>query len=714
MVVPTPARTVAVHPSQHGQHPQHAAAAGSARLQQQQPISQFTPSERELAPGGRNRLFLALRSGVEEEVDWALPRLVLASFDRPDKFALETWVDSVSSLKEWPERWLDELEREVAYRQLIDTPSSSKRDALGAVPSFTRNPAVEDRAAASLHILRNASFSGNNPRTISRTSFVQFILRFFNLPIDFLIEVSARSPEPFQHLLIILQSIYPFLFGGPPVFRLLTEVLPTFAMKTRDVGLLSITLPILITTFQVPTFPPPPDGFIEHILYLLTLQPPPQLLELVLDLLAAMVPQPAYARTVLSDPQFGAHLKSLVRLLEHGASDYVAQWFPVEQLRSHEVLNPAGGPALAERATARRRIEREADQQKMEVFGGPGVTREVGTTPPQLSQTVKDELYKMTEPKRSIAWMHETFVYCSHAQLLQVTFWHAYRDFFSNAATVEQLLSASEVIKNVTVAFPAAQAKLWTDERGDTKFVISGMGFRKGTDDADRFLCFWRGCQRPQGATNPGQLLDHIQKAHLAGHPQTCSWAGCRHSPFTLSHLLTHLPLQQAPSVQPRISVTPGTDRAFVYSSNVTARPLPPVPPGQLLRFEGKRTPADAARNPIGIAFLSALVVRGLARSLRSEVAAALPEEVGMSVEQRQAKKKHLAEDRFGLPIPASVLREEEEEEDEARGAAEVSMPDADRERARAAFRAVEGRILDVVNTNVSSLGLYLGDAFGW
>lgn len=160
--------------------------------------------------------------------------------------------------------------------------------------------------------------------------------------------------------------------------------------------------------------------------------------------------------------------------------------------------------------------------------------------------------------------------------------------------------------------------------------------------------------------------------------------------------------------------MAPGTERQFVYSQNVTARPAPPVPPTQLLRFEGKRTTADAARNPIGIAFLSALVVRGLARSLRSEVAAALPEEVGMSAEQRRAKKKHLAEDRFGLPIPASVLREEEEEEDEARGTAEVSMPDADRERARAAFRAVEGRILDVVNTNVSSLGLYLGDAFGW
>ena len=82
--------------------------------------------------------------------------------------------------------------------------------------------------------------------------------------------------------------------------------------------------------------------------------------------------------------------------------------------------------------------------------------------------------------------MHECFVYSSHAQVLQVTFWHAYRDFFSNSKVVEQLLSASEVIKNVQVAFPAAQAKLWADERGEKKFVIAGIGFRKGGGEYTR------------------------------------------------------------------------------------------------------------------------------------------------------------------------------------------------------------------------------------
>lgn len=79
--------------------------------------------------------------------------------------------------------------------------------------------------------------------------------------------------------------------------------------------------------------------------------------------------------------------------------------------------------------------------------------------------------------------MHETFVYSSSSQLLQVTFWHAYRDFFTHPSTVQQLLSASEVIKNVTVAFPGASAKIWVDGTGQQKFVIAGMGFRKAAGE---------------------------------------------------------------------------------------------------------------------------------------------------------------------------------------------------------------------------------------
>lgn len=314
--------------------------------------------------------------------------------------------------------------------------------------------------------------------------------------------------------------------------------------------------------------------------------------------------------------------------------------------------------------------------------------------------------------------MHETFVYSSQAQLLQVTFWHAYRDFFSNPATVEQLLSASEVIKNVQVAFPAAQAKLWADENGERKFVIAGLGFRQGSGDTDRFSCSWRECTQPSGPANPGELLAHVQKAHIDPMPSTCAWGSCSHSPMSVGHLLTHLPLLAAPVVPDTLSVDPRTPPSILYSPVITDKLASFLPPSHPVRVQARVTPHDQHRHPTGVAFLAALIIRGLARNLHAEIAAAIPGEVGLSDAQRKEKKRHLAEERFGLPIPDTVLREEEEEEDAVRGRDqgpdEATMSEEELTRARYAFHAVSERMLEVVSDNFSGIGAYLGDAFAF
>ncbi len=311
--------------------------------------------------------------------------------------------------------------------------------------------------------------------------------------------------------------------------------------------------------------------------------------------------------------------------------------------------------------------------------------------------------------------MHETFVYSSKAQLLQVTFWHAYRDFFSNPATVEQLLSASEVIKNVQVAFPAAQAKLFTEDNGERKFIISGLGFRQGSDGADRFVCSWRDCTSPTGPSNPGELLAHVQSAHLEPMPAACGWGSCQHAGVTVGHVLTHLPLLDAPNVPDTIAVDTHTPPNILFSQVITDKLSSHLPHTLPIRIQAHVTPHDQHRAPSGVAFLAALVIRGLARNLAAEVEAARPGEVGMTDAQRKEKKRHLAEERFGLPIPDEVLREEEEEEDAARGGEEsggTGMGLAEIERARRAFHAVQDRLLEVVNNNVSGIGGYISDAF--
>ena len=80
----------------------------------------------------------------------------------------------------------------------------------------------------------------------------------------------------------------------------------------------------------------------------------------------------------------------------------------------------------------------------------------------------------------------------------------------------------------------------------------------------------------------------------------------------------------------------------------------------------------------------------------------------------KEEKRRHLQEERFGLPIPDNVLREEEEEEKASGGATEGGLTEIEKGRARAAFESVEKRVVEVVERNMSGIGQYLGDAFGW
>ncbi|ODO11425.1 hypothetical protein I350_00205 [Cryptococcus amylolentus CBS 6273] len=693
-------------------------------------VTPYTPDNRELYAGPRNRLFLALRSSIPSEVDWALPRLVVASFDAPDSFKLDSWVDSVGALKEWPTKWLEGLEKEAAAFELrqgrLDfadvkgedrSAKRLKRDlVLSTMPEWLSDPAVEKRATNSLLILRNASFSGPNAKTICKEPFLAFLNDFFSLPIPFLQHLLLRSPEPVHHIFATIQSIFPAMNTEiPGIRRIFGEVFPRLLMESSDIAVANDVLPILIMGQTIPNITYPPE-LVPYLLRLLALRPPGATLDLVLDLITAFTLNPVYARQILCDPNFMQHLKSLAVLLDHNGQNLSILYDGVPYMRAKAVLNPAGGAYKADESRKRRTLEREWAQKTIDPLSGRGMAMEVGTEPPTLSDAAKKRLFAMKEPQRSIAWMHEVFVYSSTAQVLQVTFWHAYRDFFSGPGSHEPLLSASEVIKNVTAAFPTAAAKVWNDAMGNQKFVIAGVGFRKGSDDSERFGCFWRDCAHREGATNPAQLIEHIQSFHVPPSTYTpCQWGSCTHAPCTLSHFLTHIPLgKPIAQVPDYLSCYAGTSPDWFSRQVVTAR-LPP-PTISRMSFAGKKTATDANRRPVGTPLLAALTVRNLARTLRTEITLALPEDVPTE-DEVQAKKKHLLEERYGLPIPESVIKEEEKEQEEAnQGAAgkEMNMSDEERERAKAAFESIEEKVERIMEENVGNIGHYLGDAFGW
>lgn len=116
----------------------------------------------------------------------------------------------------------------------------------------------------------------------------------------------------------------------------------------------------------------------------------------------------------------------------------------------------------------------------------------------------------------------------------------------------------------------------------------------------------------------------------------------------------------------------------------------------------------------MGVAFLAALLIRNLAKTLKGEIATVRP----VVVEMDEADKKKLRDQKFGLPIPDIVLQEEEEEERAAQGQemdmGEERLSDEERERARLAFESCEERLGEILADNLSGLGQYLGEAWGW
>lgn len=243
-----------------------------------------------------------------------------------------------------------------------------------------------------------------------------------------------------------------------------------------------------------------------------------------------------------------------------------------------------------------------------------------------------------------------------------------------------------------------------------------------GADENQRFSCHWNGCSNANDHSGAVQLLDHVRSVHLP-ESTSCAWATCHQSPLTLSHLLTHLPLTHSSYIPEQVTIHPSltlTDNPF---GNITRQPPPPLSRHYKLHFTGSMTPTDARRHPIGVAYLTSLLLRNIARTLRSDLTSALPD-AGMSAEDKAERKKHLQEERFGLPIPDMVLKEEEEEEAkekeiEGAGGNELvlglgQMTKEEMERAREAFVGVEERVLEVIEVNMSGLNHYLGECFGF
>lgn len=177
--------------------------------------------------------------------------------------------------------------------------------------------------------------------------------------------------------------------------------------------------------------------------------------------------------------------------------------------------------------------------------------------------------------------MKAMFVTEPDGELTQVDFWNLYKDAFTPHIEHFPVLVASDVIKNVNVVFPQAQAMVLPGP--PQRFVVRGVCRRKETQENQQFKCQWDRSQCSATPSSAGELCDHLIQ-HVndleASHP-SCLWSTCAAARMPKSylrlHVLTHIPRSQPPARHPSQDDTITVAGEDTYPLvNPTLRPPPP------------------------------------------------------------------------------------------------------------------------------------------
>ncbi|KAA1467979.1 hypothetical protein DENSPDRAFT_857009 [Dentipellis sp. KUC8613] len=487
-----------------------------------------------MEPTPNNRMLLSLKSGIHSEIAWAFDRL--CRLCNNEQFHLRAIPGLTDALFEWPE-WYIEQNKKGANKLAVLfslSPAEERKRRHGLEAMFVmRNAAVNEPNAHELashkktRLLLLAALHGVKPDTDSNTEFL-------------------------MHAIELLQYIAPTFPVPPPSAPLESNPIPPLvaiagSSSNRSLIIASLTTLHLLLSNPANAVHLTADSpaLAASIRYLPLLSDRP-LVDACLNFLYTHLSHPPMAKAFLRNRDMPSTLKLL-------ATQIVSE--QLEETVSVEI----GGP----------------------VFTAPAVS--VVTRNHELTQ---EELYKLVglpEPQRCYEWMKTMFVAEPEGELTQVDFWNLYKDVFVPFQQQYHLLVASDVIKNVTVVFPQAQAMVL--QGPPQRFIVRGVDRRKDDSSKERFKCQWDRSQCAAPAfSSAGELYDHVLE-HINGiedAEKECLWATCARDPLPKAnlraHVLTHLPSAQPPPKHPAQSDTITLpSEAYPYPNpDPTTRPPPP------------------------------------------------------------------------------------------------------------------------------------------
>ncbi|KAJ6519995.1 hypothetical protein C8R45DRAFT_853367 [Mycena sanguinolenta] len=490
-----------------------------------------------------NRMTLSLRSGIDQEVNWALDRLCRLCHN--EQFLLRNVPGLIDALFEWPEWFVNEGYTESADMQSLFSPSPDL--------AVKRRHALE-----SLFVLRNAALHETNAQ--------ELLYHPHSIPLIFnaLNKLKLDLDEHSEFLLNTIEffhSLSPRYILAPNLVRTTWNPMPPLAHIAGSSSNRSLIIAALSTLTLILSNPPnasqlsPDSPALTAALRYLPLFIDQPLVDACVNYIYTHLSHPAMVKTFLLHAEMPSVLRLLVSLILS------------EQVEETITIDVTGT-----------------------VHTAPIVA--VTFRDHELTNEERDMLLAQPEPQRCYEWMRLMFIAKPDGELTQVDFWNLYKDAFSPYSSEHPLLVASDVIKNVSVVFPSAQAMVL--QGNVQKFIVRGVDRRKVSVATERFKCLWNRsqCAAPAFA-DPNHLFDHVLD-HLTAtnEPECpCLWSSCPQIPLPKSilrrHILTHISSPQPPIKDSSQSdtITLSSPDASHLIDDPTSRP-PPPPRSTLISFQ--------------------------------------------------------------------------------------------------------------------------------
>ncbi|KAI0706096.1 hypothetical protein BC835DRAFT_1312267 [Cytidiella melzeri] len=506
-------------------------------------------------PYPNNRMVLALKSGIDSEISWALERLCRLCHN--EQFILQALPGLTEALFEWPSWYVkggyERLQGEAALFATSDDLSQWTRHALEC-----------------MFILRNASCNSANAQELvgRRTTQELILLALHRLKPD-----NDTNVQFLLDIVDLLQSISSTSVLPPPGSHMYANPVPPLL----EIAGTSTDRALILSAMET-----------LHLLF----SNPPNAVHLTPNSLALSAAI-RYLPLVNDKPLVAASLNYLYTHLSH--PPMTRAFFLCPDLKS--TLRLLVLVMLA---------EQEEEMVSLEIpgriFTAPAREDLAGKIH-ELTQEEFDRLLPMQEPQRCYEWMKIMFQTDEADELTQVEFWNLYKDVFAVHQEQYYALPASEVIKNVTIVFPSAMAMVL--QGPPQRFVVRGVSRRRDKPGASRFQCRWdRGqCSHPH-LTSPGEMYEHILESHVNSQLEPkipCTWASCTRGPFSRTHIrghiLTHLPTEQ----HPPLHAGQDTNITLPYEGfphpvpDPTTRPIPPLRSAHITYPAPTKEPSSSA-----------------------------------------------------------------------------------------------------------------------